>query len=164
MKRTSADQSVLSSVFGLNMMCLSSESHADGGRQSFGCNGTADTRMIDSRTSPAIEWNVYQPSKALWTPRGQLSETLLETANGDDHLSQVKSANSSITLRKLSDSYEGFVCDGNRHSGYSWSSATIITSQSTCVWPTGVSIQPDFIENVVTDEEMNLFWNTLKNF
>ena len=37
----------------------------------------------------------------------------------------------------------------------------IASKNSTCIWPMGISHQPDFIEIVVTDEEMNAFWDTL---
>jgi hypothetical protein len=37
-------------------------------------------------------------------------------------------------------------------------------SNSTCIWPEGTSYQPDFIEIVVTDAEMNAYWDTIKDF
>jgi hypothetical protein len=37
-------------------------------------------------------------------------------------------------------------------------------SNSTCIWPVGISYQLDFIEIVVTDAEMNAYWDTIKDF
>ena len=37
-------------------------------------------------------------------------------------------------------------------------------NNSTCIWPVGISYQPDFIEIVVTDAEMNAYWDTIKDF
>lgn len=37
-------------------------------------------------------------------------------------------------------------------------------SKSSCIWPVGISHQPDFIEIVVTDEEMNAYWDTIRSF
>jgi len=47
------------------------------------------------------------------------------------------------------------------------STAELITEvesrNSSCIWPIGISQQPDFIEIVVTDAEMNAYWDTIQD-
>lgn len=37
-------------------------------------------------------------------------------------------------------------------------------NKSSCIWPVEISHQPDFIEIVVTDQEMNAYWDTISSF
>ncbi|CAF5011101.1 unnamed protein product, partial [Rotaria socialis] len=46
-----------------------------------------------------------------------------------------------------------------------WTSSQLITTANlnnqNSSWPIGISYQPDFVEIVVTDAEMNAYWDNL---
>lgn len=45
---------------------------------------------------------------------------------------------------------------------FSIATCSKMPKKSACIWPTGVSCQADFTEIVVSDMEMNAFWDTLQ--
>jgi hypothetical protein len=143
-KRSSKEQSFFNDVFGIGMISLSSE--------------------FCSAVSPE---SVHGPDDLLKSSR-MSSETstsrnidaMLEQTEETKHAEKPQSVNTTTSFKEIDPSVNASNTLMKRNSVSSplISNNTLKTSR---IWPTGISCQPDFIEFVVTDEEMRAYWDSL---
>ncbi|CAF1585342.1 unnamed protein product [Adineta steineri] len=86
------------------------------------------------------------------------SELSFEEANKTTTIPKSTFINTSVT------SEQSTSIDIEHKTSNSQSILTINCHKSSCVWPKGISDQVDFIEFVISDEEMNAYWETVKDF
>ncbi|CAF1415176.1 unnamed protein product [Rotaria sordida] len=91
------------------------------------------------------------------------SDSILEQPSETDAVPKLIAADNSITLKKPDEPLEYSHVTMNK----SFISTQLVTvgnlNNAKSIWPIGISHQPDFVEIVVTDEEMNAYWDTLKD-
>lgn len=75
---------------------------------------------------------------------------------------QPLSAPASVISKASGQSGNSSVTGIKRAFPFSAATSSKIRKNSTCIWPTGISCQADFTEIVVSDVEMNAFWDTLE--
>jgi hypothetical protein len=140
-KRLNTDQSFLNDVLGLNMISLSYDSQ----------NKNVQGQVTDVGSS-------FFPA-AVHKLNFQNFKSCFEETNGTATISTLRSTNTSVTLKQSTGQHECTVMEIPR----SLSVPTVNRYKSSCVWPTGISHQADFFEIVVTDEEMNAYWEKIKD-
>ncbi|CAF4025293.1 unnamed protein product [Adineta steineri] len=86
------------------------------------------------------------------------SELSFEEANKTTTITKSTFINTSVT------SEQSTSIDIEHKTSNSQSIPTINCHKSSCIWPKGISDQVDFIEFVISDEEMNAYWETIKDF
>ena len=78
-----------------------------------------------------------------------------------DVVLELMSANTSVTLENSTESSKHSHINIDTSLIQSQSVTAVNIHNASCIWPIRISYQPDFVEMVVTDEEMNDYWDTL---
>ncbi|CAF4991385.1 unnamed protein product [Rotaria sp. Silwood1] len=94
----------------------------------------------------------------------QNSQSSLGQTNATDVIGKPRSTNTSAISKQLMDlpKYTNTIIEQQILTSQSIPQAN--ANNSTCIWPVGVSYQPDFIEIVITDDEMNAYCDMIKDF
>lgn len=145
-KRFNGDQSFLKDVLDLNMISLSSTS--------------ANKNMNSEETNVVLRI----PSTSIYQLNSQNPELNSQQINTTSIILKPNCMNDSVISKQSSEQPSDSNMNINTTTTTSQSMTTAKLNNSTCIWPIGISYQPDFVEIVVTDAEMNAFWDTIQDF
>jgi len=148
------DQSFLQDVLSLNMISLSPGSKSK----------DVNSKAINVADSSYSETNIFAFNARADTSSCQNSESIFEKTDGTPIISKLTSANNSVTSKKFNESAKYFDINMEKELIPSESMPAINGNNPSYIWPIGLSYQPDFIEIVVADEEMNAYWDTIQEF
>ena len=107
------------------------------------------------------ESNVSMSNMPVHTPREQNADLILEQSSVTDDTPKMVFINSSAKLKGFNEPSKNSQLNINEGLLSSQLMSTSDFSNKDSLWPIGISYQPDFIEIVVTDEEMNAYWDSL---
>ncbi|CAF2669985.1 unnamed protein product [Rotaria sp. Silwood2] len=91
----------------------------------------------------------------------QTSQSIFEQKNGKDFMPEARSTNTSSIPKQLSDLPKNTNTNLEQQLLMQQTTSKVNCYNSTWIWPVGISYQPDFIEIVVTDDEMSAYWDTI---
>jgi hypothetical protein len=127
-------------------------------------NKNINNKTNNSVASSCSEKNIFGSITPAYTLNCQNSDSIFGQTNETTIISKSTSANTSVTLKKSNEPPKYSDINMEKKFNLLQSMPVVNDNNSSCIWPTGISYQPDFIEIVITDEEMNAYWNTIKDF
>jgi hypothetical protein len=145
-KRLNTDQSFLNDVLVLNMISLSSGS---------------TNKNTDSQATDVV---LQMPSTPTYQANIPNSHSSLGQTNGTGDIPKPISTNTSAMSKQLMEPSKYTNTNMEQKILMSQSIPEANSNNSTCIWPVEISYQPDFVEIVVTDDEINAYWDTVKDF
>ncbi|CAF3242632.1 unnamed protein product, partial [Rotaria sp. Silwood2] len=141
-KRLNTDQLLLNDVLNFNMISLTADS----------INKNISNKNNDNHQMSAIS-----------TSQSKIptSQSIFEQKNGKDFMPEARSTNTSSIPKQLSNLPKNTNMNLEQQLLMQQTTSKVNCYNSTCIWPVGISYQPDFIEIVVTDDEMKAYWDTI---
>ncbi|CAF2939827.1 unnamed protein product [Rotaria sp. Silwood2] len=162
-KRAATDQTFLNDALGIETISLSSGLFSSLPNQSLGWTSNDVTKMPTNLIgSPRFETNAFIFNMPVHPVSCQNSDSILEQSNGTDAAPKLMFMDSLATLKASDQSLLNSHINMNKSLVPSQLVMTVNLNNTNSIWPIGTSYQPDFVEIVVTDEEMNAYWDTLE--
>ncbi|CAF4660953.1 unnamed protein product, partial [Rotaria socialis] len=161
-KRVPRDQLFLQDVLGIETISLSSDLSFIIPTEPLHYTSDDVTRKRDKLVESSYnESNILTSGVRSNTLSCQNLHSMEEKSNRSECTSQPAFTNNMIELKSFDESSIHFYVNNIRN----WTSSQLITTANlnnqNSSWPIGISYQPDFVEIVVTDAEMNAYWDNL---
>ncbi|CAF4537378.1 unnamed protein product [Rotaria socialis] len=163
-KKLASNQLFLNDVLNLESMSLSSSSSSNVRDQSSICsNHSIDTDSDQLLVLPGFKNNIFEFKMQIQTPSCEKELSVLQDGVSNDIDPKPISLSNIIVPEESSTTKSNSDIKTRSNSLPVQLPAAAHLNNTTCIWPIGISYQPDFVEYVATDAEMNDFWNTLKD-
>ncbi|CAM4858037.1 unnamed protein product [Rotaria socialis] len=161
-KRVPRDQLFLQDVLGIETISLSSDLSFIIPTEPLHYTSDDVTRKRDKLVESSYnESNILTSGVRSNTLSCQNLHSMEEKSNRSECTSQPAFTNNMTELKSFDESSIHFYVNNIRN----WTSSQLITTANlnnqNSSWPIGISYQPDFVEIVVTDAEMNAYWDNL---
>ncbi|CAF3521730.1 unnamed protein product [Rotaria socialis] len=163
-KKLASNQLFLNDVLNLESMSLSSSSSSNVRDQSsIFSNHSIDTDSDQLLVLPGFKNNIFEFKMQIQTPSCEKELSVLQDGVSNDIDPKPISLSNIIVPEESSTTKSNSDIKTRSNSLPVQLPAAAHLNNTTCIWPIGISYQPDFVEYVATDAEMNDFWNTLKD-
>ncbi len=140
---------------------------------SSGLCGILSDRILDDSNShidenpnnlislPSCEVDLYNCNVPSRLENCHKYDSVPDTMNVIDSVQIVTSVTTSFTVQEFDETLNNSASSTDSNLLKAQVATATNKKHGNCIWPAGISFHLDFIEIVVTDEEMNALWNTL---
>ncbi|CAF1458435.1 unnamed protein product [Rotaria magnacalcarata] len=163
-KRIASNKSFFDDALGFELISLSSGLCSSPSDQSLGSiNDDIGNKSNNLLVSSSFKSNMFKFNIPIEMQTCEKSYSILQQSNMNDILPKYLPENVLVQFNKSDEQSKNLVSNIKSNVLPSQLQTTTQLNNLNCIWPIGISYQPDFVEFVVTDEEMNMFWDTLKD-